>query len=275
MDMNLIEHSQAGFEDVPRELLEKYAEVLGAEFDGRNSDETLRNKLNTQLGNMAMVQAEHYQGAQGDHLLRPAEDPDHPGLNMSIDELFKFNLSGRGKWGGRRRLVRIGKLPEQTRGLRLYFGWSRLGYWIQPNAQVSIPYPVYNTLSKYTMTKDLTQVTRTREDGTQYRRNTFTERPRFQYSDFGDDPETRDFPVSQKQQFREIARRTNEFTTFKNKAGEEEEFDLPRLTMVAERLNIKPFRVRGQGEIEELTATELRRRILNSLGIVHTLERAA
>ena len=259
-EYDLPTHAAINFEGVERQLLDAYAEILNVPVKASAKDDEVREALMNKLGVSFAFDNE-----TGEHLSAPVT----PKKKLNMTELYELNLSGRGAWQGRRRMLVLSR-PENYRGDQpLYFGWGRQSYWIRPNQEVSVPLPIFNIV-RNARPKRLTQVRKTLDDGTQTVRNIFTEYQRIPYSDMGDDPDTLHLPISQKEQFRLIAGLTNNFSTFKGSDGKAVDFTENQLRAVAQRLSIEVKDLPTDG-----ASGIIRSRILRKLSIAQGLEAIA
>lgn len=229
--MNIFEESETGFVNTKREDLEQYARIIGVELKGNLKDDTLRQRLLEKLGKQSMIAMENN---------GPVEAAEFDGVGITdIDELFKLNLTGRGKWEGRRRKITVARPDAYEGKLPQFVKWGRQAVWIRYDEEVSVPYPIWNIL-KDAKPKRLFQRRSMGEDGMYRIQNQFKPYDRFRISDHGDDPATRDLPVNQKHQYRALAKMTNGFTQYKG-----EPISKGQLLMLADRVrSLKPNRMR-------------------------------
>lgn len=253
--MNIFEASEDGFAKCDRDTLKLYAETLGVPV-GNSKDDTLRQKLLEKLGRVNVIAT--------DSSNRPLREIEYDEIGLdSIDEIFKLDLTGRGPWGGRRRIIKIAK-PDEYEGLHPQFiGWGRQKYWIRYDAEVSVPYPVRNLMANTTVKKYV------RGQPPLYKPS-WRQHSRFRFSDLRDDPATANLPVSQKHQFRVIAQRTDNFREF---GANEVQQKRNLLKMIGRATSIqKTFRRRYGTDLREQDIDMLREALLGYIGVEEGLE---
>lgn len=209
------------FKGCSRAELEAFAGQIGVEFHPNIGDEKLRARMMEKLGKepVEMPGTNEVQQVDGPDA---EEAGDH---HLSLKELMKLNLTPDGLWEGRRRLVTIVR-PDNFKGNAPHpFRWGRALCTIPYNRMVSVPYPIYHIIrnSDY---KEVEQERTTGRDGTPRVINHYVTQNRWRYNDLGDDPKTEHLPVSQKDQFQQVAERSGLFA----------EWDRRQLTRLARRI---------------------------------------
>ena len=256
--MNIFEASENGFEGIEREQLNMFAQVLGVPL-GNYKDDTLRKRLLEKLGKAPLVVTD----TDGKPLRELATED--IGIEK-VDEIFKLDLTGRGPWQGRRRIVQISK-PDAYEGIHPQFiSWGNQNYWVRYDHQVSVPYPVRNLLEN---TKVKSYV---RGDPPHYKPS-WRMVSRFRFGDLRDDPKTAHLPVSQKHQFRVIANRTDNFREF----GANEAILRRNLIKMIDRAQSirNNWRRRFKADLREQDANTIREALLEYVGIEEGLDVAA
>ena len=188
------------FNDLNRKELEAYAEYMGVEYHPNIGDERLRGRILEKLGKEPIEIA-------NDEVVTP----DVPSGELSVADLMGLNLTSDGAWEGRRRRVSIVR-PDSYKGNQPQpFNWGRYRVMVPWGVPVSVAYPIYGIMQSANF-KEVEQVRTTGRDGTPKIINETSIHNRFRFTDMGDDETTAHLPVSQKDQFRQIAEMTNYFS---------------------------------------------------------------
>lgn len=236
--------AQNAFEDCDRKELEEHAETLGVQFHPNIKDENLRDRLLENLGHAPREIPD--EPTEQDHADRSSAGLPDGGRSgeLSTRELFGMNLTPKGKWQGRRRVVSIQRPTESPKARAPHvLQWGKSMATIPFNKAVSIPYPFYHILKNSTF-KELHQKTRVDDDGVPHKVNNYEEINRFSLTDMGDDPDTAHLPVSHKDQFRRIAEATDMLRS--------DDINKARLLQIARRLRLRIPRQAESGEVREV-----------------------
>lgn len=257
MNTPIFEAARDHFKNSPRNDLRNYAQVLGVEYK-HVEDDDLRKQLLAKLGQASVVATD-----KDGNALREVE---HETLGIQdVDQLWKLELSGRGVWQGRRNIVKI-QAPQEYAGIYPQIVvWGRQEFWIRYDREVSVPRPVRNILHNAVVNKYRHRWVK-RDDGSTGIQWYTTRRDRFSLSDLGDDPETKRLPISQKDQFSQIADLTEDFTTYPKENGEKGEFTKRAILKVARRLNVPLHERVKLSELNRWEFSDLRDAALRRIG---------
>lgn len=169
------------FENSTREELLGYCEELGI-GDVRPGTElrSIKDRILAQLG---MVE-------------RASGDKTRTAPRFASKILPEINLTPQGRWGGRRRRVRIPRPATATKSERaIPIGWNgKATYWIPFDEPVALPWPIYQILMQTRAKRPVQRET----DGPNGVKEITTawEFDEFLLQDMGDDPATADLPSS-------------------------------------------------------------------------------
>lgn len=241
-NQNLTRAIADDFKSVSGPELKAFANQLGVDYHPNIGDEKLRARMLHKLGREVVE-------IPGDDEFEQVSGPVPGGPEgIPIKELMALNLTPDGIWQGRRRIVSIVR-PDIYKGTQPHpFRWGRHLCMIPYNRPVSVPYPIYHIMRRSEF-KEVEQVRTQGRDGTPKIVNHFTTVNRWRYTDMGDDPKTAHLPVSQKQQFRQVAEATDLFKGWNRR----------ELTRLARRLTNIRYPKGGDAE-------EIRDAILQKLG---------
>lgn len=225
------------FKGLSRAELEGYADYMGVQYHPNIKDENLRSRILEKLGKDPIEMT----GAG-------IVTPDTPPVGeLTVAQLMALNLTPDGAWGGRRRMVTIVR-PDSYKGNQPQpFNWGRYRVMVPWARPVSVAYPIFEII-KNAESKELYQVRDHGRDGTPKIINELSVNNRFRYTDMGDDPTTAHLPISQQDQFRQVAEMTEFFNGW----------DARKMMRLAQRLRLR--------YPPKSTFEDLRDIVLSSLG---------
>jgi hypothetical protein len=125
MSKDYSEWAEAGFSGGSKEELREAARDLGVELPPNINEENIRNKLRAKMGLMA-PKAEEFVPQEAS----PGERP---------------NLSGNGRWGGRRHDVTLQR-PQGHEEDYVGFGWEGPPLYIAYGVRTAVPEPHWNAI---------------------------------------------------------------------------------------------------------------------------------
>lgn len=244
---SLAEAIATNFVHCDRPALEAYAEMMEVKHSPKIGTETLRERMMETVGKT--LDAGQAVEAAEDPKARPFEVvPPEEYSSEELNNLMQLNLTSNGVWEGRRRKITLQK-PDYMKGQQAHpFTWGRSQTMVPWNTQqpVSVPYPVYNMLQSM-VHKELEQERTTARDGTPKIVNHYIDVKRFQWGDYGDDPETLHLPRSQKEQFRAVAEACGYF----------EDWNRTALARLCRRLRVRYPRGTELEEVREMILLKL------------------
>lgn len=208
-NLNLAAAIADRFQTCDREQLEAFAKAMEIEFHPNIADERLRDRMLERIG-MKLNDGQTVEVSANPEA-RPFEVlPPEEFTNEELNNLIRLNLTPNGRWEGRRRIVNIPR-PESMKGSQAHpWTWGRHQVMVPWGVQVSVPYPIYKMMLNTEMFNIDQEHTVDKKGQKKIINHRRVER-RFNWADFGDDPETIGLPRSQKEQFRAVAKATNYF----------------------------------------------------------------
>lgn len=193
---NIHERAANQFLDCDREELKAYVKEVDPDFRVSNTDdEDIRAHLCGTLGLPYNKRAEANQAPLVEH--QPKAAHINP-LSRLADKYWVRRmpqLFAKPPWGGRRRLVRLRATETLKVGQVAVVNWDGWSIDIQPEHEVSIPYPHYEAL-KNTFVAQTSQPLVPGADGMLVPKFEMYKTPTFPFDDLGDDPETAHLPTS-------------------------------------------------------------------------------
>lgn len=237
---NFSEWADAGFAGGTKEELREAAKMLGIDLPGNISEANIRNKLIEKTGNVA-PKAEEYVPAVPAVGQRP-------------------NLTGNGKWGGRRYDVMIQR-PQGIEDDYVGFGWEGPPLYIAYNVRTSIPAPHYHALKNAKLNSFTVECEQNKKAGV-LRTEAVRSDIAYPHMDFGVTPGTENLPGSLQEWYQEEAKVREYFARTKRAALEEfyaelagrlapEKWDKDRLRFEVLRCLGPAYEAHGRVEEEE------------------------
>lgn len=170
----------SGFETSTREELVEYCRLMGIDNINPSGDiQSIKDTLNAALGF----------APSGPSRREPLRTP--PPSNV----IPPVNLTPHGKWGGRRRRIKLPRPEGSTVAKAEPFGWNgKATYWLPYDEIVAVPYPIYMILVD-TKKPRPKQVKTTNADGATEITTGWDHTDRG-FNDLGDDPVTQHLPTS-------------------------------------------------------------------------------
>ena len=170
----------SGFENSTREELEFYCNTMGLDNINLKGDmQSIKDALNAALG-----------FAPSGPTRRPAHKAPPPS-----NVIPPMNLTPHGKWGGRRRRIKLPRPDGTTNAKAEPFGWNgKATYWLPYDEVVAVPWPIYMILVD-TKKPRMKQVKTTNADGATEITTGWDHTERA-FTDIGDDPVTAHLPTS-------------------------------------------------------------------------------
>ena len=244
-DNSFIEDAQKRFNGIPRELMKKYCGMLGVEIKGNVSDDTMRLRLCTAVGQIAPESAATKSATVSP---RPTEKP---------------NVTTIGRWGGRCHDVSLFR-PSGDTSPGIPLRWDEMLIyvpWGDSDAKgglkrYTIPEPHAEILNN-AVKRSFTLETQQRKDKSMYVERVETQEPSIPFQDHGLTPGTEHLPGSMLEWYQWEAERKGYFQNFK----------LSRLQTIWSELSGKPPVTRiSQNQVSEWNRDKCLFEVLQFLG---------
>lgn len=165
----------------------------------------------------------------------------------------QLNLRSTGRWEGRRHLVTIQESEADVRSSWKCLSWDASQILVHTGMEVSIPYPHYEIL-KNAVREIYTVKNVPRADGTIERQESTRFVSSLPYQDHGDDPATKDLPISFIARAQDEARAKNYYQ------------GTPRNILVRMLTELVDGNITRE-VLKDMTDEELREQVMNKLGL--------